>query len=54
MVASEVRAFVRANLPAPHARVLEVGGGDGELAGALTHAVFAADESELSFAGKRD
>jgi SAM-dependent methyltransferase len=35
MVASDLRAFVRANLPAPPARLLEVGAGDGELAGAL-------------------
>jgi SAM-dependent methyltransferase len=31
----EVRAFVRANLPAPPARILEVGAGDGDLARAL-------------------
>jgi len=35
MVATEVLAFVRAALPAPPARVLEVGAGDGELAVAL-------------------
>jgi SAM-dependent methyltransferase len=35
MVASELLAFVRANLPAPPARLLEVGAGDGALAGAL-------------------
>jgi len=31
----DLQAFVRANLPAPPARVLEVGAGDGELARAL-------------------
>lgn len=36
MLTSEVRAFVRANLPPPPARVLEVGAGSGELARALT------------------
>jgi SAM-dependent methyltransferase len=35
VVAAEVLAFVRAALPAPPARVLEVGAGDGELAAAL-------------------
>src|SRR2546423_1334451 len=35
MVAADVRAFVRANLPAPPARVLEVGAGGGDLARAL-------------------
>lgn len=35
MVASDLLAFVRANLPAPPARVLEIGAGDGELARAL-------------------
>jgi SAM-dependent methyltransferase len=35
MVVSDVLAFVRANLPPPPARVLEVGAGDGELAEAL-------------------
>jgi catechol 2,3-dioxygenase-like lactoylglutathione lyase family enzyme/uncharacterized UPF0146 family protein len=35
MVAFDVLAFVRANLPPPPARVLEVGAGDGALAGAL-------------------
>lgn len=35
MVVSDVLAFVRANLPPPPARVLEVGAGDGELADAL-------------------
>jgi SAM-dependent methyltransferase len=35
MASSELRAFVRANLPAPPARVLEVGAGAGRLAGAL-------------------
>jgi SAM-dependent methyltransferase len=38
MVASDVRAFVRANLPPPPARVLEVGAGDGELAAVLAEA----------------
>jgi SAM-dependent methyltransferase len=38
MIAAEVRAFVRANLPSPPARVLEVGAGDGELAEVLTGA----------------
>lgn len=35
-MSSEVGAFVRGNLPAPPARVLEVGAGDGCLAAALT------------------
>src|SRR3954447_17630703 len=35
MVTSDLRAFVRANLPAPPARVLEIGAGDGELARTL-------------------
>ncbi|HEX6712081.1 MAG TPA: methyltransferase domain-containing protein [Thermoleophilaceae bacterium] len=35
MVTPDLHAFVRANLPAPPARVLEVGAGDGELARAL-------------------
>ncbi len=35
MIATDVRAFVRANLPPPPARVLEVGAGAGELARAL-------------------
>lgn len=34
----EVHAFVRANLPQPPCRVLEVGAGEGELAMALTDA----------------
>jgi SAM-dependent methyltransferase len=38
MVASDLRAFVRANMPAPPARLLEVGAGDGELAGSLAEA----------------
>lgn len=38
MPASDVIAFVRAALPAPPARVLEVGAGDGELAAALADA----------------
>jgi SAM-dependent methyltransferase len=36
MVAADARAFVRANLPAPPARILEIGAGNGELARALT------------------
>jgi len=35
MVTPDLHAFVRADLPAPPARVLEVGAGDGELARAL-------------------
>jgi SAM-dependent methyltransferase len=35
MVTADLRAFVRANLPDPPARVLEVGAGNGELARAL-------------------
>jgi SAM-dependent methyltransferase len=35
VIAADVRAFVRANLPPPPARVLEVGAGDGALARAL-------------------
>jgi len=35
MASVDLRAFVRANLPAPPARVLEVGAGDGGLARAL-------------------
>jgi SAM-dependent methyltransferase len=35
MIATDVRAFARANLPPPPARVLEVGAGAGELARAL-------------------
>jgi catechol 2,3-dioxygenase-like lactoylglutathione lyase family enzyme/uncharacterized UPF0146 family protein len=38
LVGSDVRAFLRANLPAPPARVLEVGAGDGVLARALGEA----------------
>jgi SAM-dependent methyltransferase len=38
MVASEVSSFVRANLPVPPARILEVGAGNGALARALTDA----------------
>jgi SAM-dependent methyltransferase len=38
MVATEVLAFVRANLPAPPARLLEIGAGDGALARALAEA----------------
>lgn len=37
MLDPDVIAFVRAALPAPGARVLEVGAGDGELADALRH-----------------
>jgi SAM-dependent methyltransferase len=35
MIAADVRAYVRANLPPPPARVLEVGAGEGDLARAL-------------------
>ena len=35
MVAADLSAFVRANLPAPPVRLLEIGAGDGELAKAL-------------------
>ena len=35
MIAVDVRAFIRANLPRPPARVLEVGAGEGDLASAL-------------------
>jgi precorrin-6B methylase 2 len=35
MASAELRAFIRANLPQPPARVLEVGAGSGELACAL-------------------
>src|SRR5581483_8381307 len=38
MAAAELLAYVRANLPAAPARVLEVGAGDGELARALGNA----------------
>jgi SAM-dependent methyltransferase len=38
MADSDVLAFVRANLPSPPCRVLEVGAGEGELAAALTAA----------------
>ena len=38
MVATELLAFVRANLPAPPVRLLEVGAGDGALARALAQA----------------
>ena len=38
MVARDLLAFVRANLPAPPLRLLEVGAGDGELARALAAA----------------
>src|SRR5690349_16023254 len=35
MASGDVRAFVRANLPEPPARVLEIGAGDGRLGRAL-------------------
>src|SRR5947208_1125546 len=35
MIAADVRAYVRANLPPPPARILEVGAGEGDLARAL-------------------
>lgn len=38
MVATDLLAFVRANLPAPPARVLEIGAGNGELARAIAGA----------------
>src|SRR4051812_40164592 len=38
MVATDLLAFVRANLPAPPVRLLEIGAGDGELARALAGA----------------
>jgi SAM-dependent methyltransferase len=38
MVTADLRAFVRANLPDPPVRVLEVGAGNGELARALRSA----------------
>ena len=38
MLTADVHAFVRASLPRPPARVLEVGAGDGELAAALATA----------------
>jgi SAM-dependent methyltransferase len=38
MVATELLVFVRANLPAPPLRLLEIGAGDGALARALTEA----------------
>jgi len=41
MVTRELEAFVRAALPAPPARVLEVGAGRGEIAVALSDAGFA-------------
>lgn len=40
MLVDDVLAFVRAALPAPPARVLEVGAGAGELAGELRGAGF--------------
>ena len=42
---TDVRAFARANLPPPLARVLEVGAGSGELACGLTAAAELADAS---------
>jgi Methyltransferase domain len=41
MVTRELEAFVRAALPAPPARVLEIGAGRGELAIALSKAGYA-------------
>jgi SAM-dependent methyltransferase len=41
MITREVLAFVRASLPAPPARVLEVGAGSGELAAELSDAGYA-------------
>lgn len=38
MIATDVRAFARANLPPPPARIIEVGAGAGELARALAAA----------------
>ena len=38
MLATEVSAFVRANLPPPPVRLLEIGAGDGALASALAEA----------------
>ncbi len=38
MVAPDLLAFVRANLPPPPSRLLEIGAGDGALAGALAEA----------------
>jgi SAM-dependent methyltransferase len=38
MLTTELLAFVRANLPAPPVRLLEIGAGDGALARALTEA----------------
>ena len=38
MLATELLTFVRANLPAPPVRLLEIGAGDGALAGALADA----------------
>jgi SAM-dependent methyltransferase len=40
MVAPELLAFVRANLPAPPVRLLEIGAGDGALARALAAAAY--------------
>jgi SAM-dependent methyltransferase len=40
MLATDLLAFAHANLPAPPARVVEVGAGDGELARALTELGF--------------
>ena len=56
MPATDVTAFVRATLPAPPARVLEVGAGDGELAAALAgagHEVVAIDPASETEAVRR-
>jgi SAM-dependent methyltransferase len=51
MSAGDVLAFVRAALPAPPARLLEVGAGDGELAAALRDAGY--DVLAIDPAGER-
>jgi len=55
MVALDLLAFVRANLPGPPARLLEVGAGDGELARTLADAGYdvLAIDPEPSGAGVR-
>ena len=55
MVALDLLAFVRANLPGPPARLLEVGAGDGELAQTLADAGYdvLAIDPEPSGAGVR-